>query len=79
MFAAVSPISKFQVAPAFTGTIYPAKGQENTASAIGLWEFPNEAELADDLLAALSNPLPVVSAPEIAPEDVERFCQGFLS
>ena len=78
MFATTAnPISKFQVAAVFVGADYPTTNQASAAG--GLWEFPSEAELAEELFAALSAPLPVMSSPEIAPEDFERFAQGFLS
>jgi hypothetical protein len=80
MFATTAnPISKFQVAAVFVGADYPTTNQSSAACTGGLWEFPSEAELAEELFAALSAPLPVMSSPEIAPEDFERFAQGFLS
>jgi len=75
MFTAViTPLSKFQVAPIFAVTENPSTNQES-----GLWEFPDENELADELLAALSEPVPTESTPEIAPEDFESIYKWFLS
>ena len=80
MFTAITrPVSNFQIASILAGINNISTKTESAASTIGFWEFPNEAELADELLAALSNPLPAMSSPEIAPEDFERFAQGFLS
>ena len=80
MFTPVmNPVLSFQVAPVLAGMNCAAINQETTTCQIGLWEFPNEAELAEELFAALSAPLPAVAAPEIAPEDFERFARGFLS
>ncbi len=80
MFTAVmNPVSIFKVASSFIVKNTSSATQVSTTSTIGVWEFPNETELADELLAALSNPLPVAPTPQIAPEDFERFCQGFLS
>jgi hypothetical protein len=80
MFTAVmNPISNFQVASSFIVKNASSATQARATSAVSVWEFPNEAELADELLAALSSPLPVMVSPEIAPEDFERFAQEFLS
>lgn len=65
------PVLNFQVASAIR--------QAESVSAFGVWEFPNEAELAEELFSVISNPLPFRPSPEISPEDFERFAQGFLA
>ena len=80
MFTRVfSPVSKFQVAPTFVVAKDPSIKEENISCEIGFWEFPNENELADELLASISSPVPADMAPEIDPEDFERTYQWFIS
>ena len=74
-----SPVSKFQIASTFVVANDPSINQESLPCEIGFWEFPNENELADELQAALSNPVPADPAFEIAPEDFERAYQWFIS